>query len=261
MPSQMGKEIRMSKILHPEGPAIIVAADQGLSMGALAGLEDIESGLRKVIAAGVDALILSPGQAGREAHLFKGKQAPALLVRSDWSNVARDESFPLPRKEMAHVSVSGARHAAFLGACGVVASFYVGYRDDEDEADNLEAVSKLAAECLQYGMPLLVESIPFGDRITEHNYVDSAKMAARMSLEAGADAVITPYTGSQSSMKEIVVASGAAPVLLLLDDKDEGGVAKALRAGVKGVVMGGSIFRKDASASIKDIRELVNQGA
>ena len=263
MSSQMGKEIRLSKFLDPSVPAaIVVKADQGLAVGPIAGLEDMESGLAAIIAAGVDGVLLSPGQAGRQAHLFKGRRAPALLVRSDWSNVARTESFPLPWKRMTHVAVAGARHAAFLGAQGIVASFYVGYRDDEDEADNLEAISQLAAECFQYGLPLLVEALPVGERVTQHNYVDSLKMSGRMSLEAGADGIIVPYAGARSSMREVVEAAGAAPVLLLVADvMDAKSVSESVRAGVRGVVIGGAAFGEGGQSSIRELSKLLGRGA
>ncbi len=260
--SQMGKEIRLSKFLDPSGrAAIVVKADQGLALGPVPGLEEMASGLGAIVSAGVDAVILSPGQAAKQAHLFKGRRAPALLVRSDWSNVARTQSFPLPWKRMTHVAVAGAKHAAFLGAHGLVASFYVGYKDDEDEADNLQSVSQLAAECLQYGLPLLVEALPLGERITEQNYLDSLKMAGRMSLEVGADGIIVPYAGSERSMRDVVEAAGAAPVLLLLSGvKDGEGISESVRAGVKGVVIEATGLGEDVGPSIAGLSRLLGRG-
>jgi DhnA family fructose-bisphosphate aldolase class Ia len=176
-----------------------------------------------------------------------------LLVRSDWSNVARDESFPLPWKRMTHVTLTGAKHAAFLGAAGIVASFYVGYRDDGDEANNLEAVSNLAGDCSKYGLPLFVEAVPAGERISDHNYLDSIKMSARMSLEAGADAVIVPFAGSDSGMGEIVEASGTAPVILNLGAGDDEAARSSLGAGVRGVVLGAQDFEPGAVSALREM--------
>lgn len=254
----MGKELRISRFLDPgDGCAIIVKADQGLALGPIEGLEDIESSIAGIMSANVDGVVLSPGQAGRQAHLFKGKAAPAMLVRSDWSNVMRDQSFPLPWKRMTHVAISGAGHAAYLGAEGIVASFYVGYRDDQDEANNIEAISHLGAECFQYGLPLLVEALPLGERITEHNFLDSLKMSARMSLEAGADGLIVPYGGSRASMGEIVSASGKAPVLLMVDEVERQVVADAIDAGVRGVVLGRTAFVRGPREAVQRLRELL----
>ncbi len=258
----MGKDLRLSKILDPDAPpAVIAKADQGLALGPVQGLEDMASGLKRLVSAGVDGVIVSPGQVGRHVDLFRGKRAPALLVRCDWTNAGRREGFPLPMKDMAHVPVSGARHAAFLGAHAAVATFYVGYKDDRDEADNLEALSTLAAECFEYGLPFLAEAIPFGERITEHNYVDSAKMACRMSLEAGADGVIVPYTRTTQAMSEVVEASGKAPVLLLVgEDVGLGEVRSSSKAGVSGVVLEEHFLRTDVCAAVTEIRSALDRG-
>ena len=257
MTSHMGKEIRLSKIIDPEGSvAVMVKADEGLSVGPVGGLEKIEGGLKRAIDAGVDGLVLGPGQASRMAHLFRGKTAPALLVRSDWSNVGRGEDFPLPWKRMTHVSVAGARHAAFLGAHAIVASFFVGYRDDQDEADNIEVLSRLGAECFEFGLPLLAEAIPTGDRITDKNYVDSVKMAGRMSLEAGADAIAVPFTGSRATMKEVVDSSGDAPVLLISGEQEDKAIKASLRAGARGVLLGAEVFGGDLEVTVSGIRKV-----
>jgi len=255
MTSQMGKEIRMSKIVDPEGgPAVIIRADDGLSLGPVDGLEVMEDGLKRAIAAGVDGLVLGPGQAAMMAHLFRGKSAPTLLVRSDWSNAQRGEDFPLPRKRMTHVIVAGAEHAVFLGAHAIVASFFVGYRDDQDEADNIETLSSLGAECFECGLPLLVEAVPSGERITEKNFVDSVKMAGRMSLEAGADAIAVPFTGSGARMREVVKSSGGAPVFLVSEEPDPRAIKASLKAGVSGIILGAEVFGGDVAAAVTAAR-------
>ena len=261
MSSQVGKAIRLSKILDPKGgPAVLLRADGGLALGPVPGLEDIESALRAAILAGVDGIVLGPGQAGRHIEHFRGRAGPGLIIRSDWSNAGRGETFPLPRKTTTHVPVSGARHASFLGGQAVICTFYVGYRDDLDEADNLEAVSGLAAECFDRGLPLLVEAIPFGERITQHNRVDSIKMAGRMSLEAGADAIIVPYTGSKSTMSEIVESSGESPVILLLEGEDTQAVKRSIRAGVQGVMVGEYAFASGVKPALESIRQALGKG-
>jgi len=258
MTSQMGKDIRMSKIIDPEGgPAVIIRADDGLSLGPVDGLEVMEDGLNGAIEAGVDGLVLGPGQAARMAHLFRGKSAPALLVRSDWSNAQRGEDFPLPWKRMTHVTVAGAEHAVFLGAHALVASFFVGYRDDQDEADNIETLSKLGAECFECGLPLLVEALPSGERITEKNFVDSVKMAGRMSLEAGADAIAVPFTGSGAKMKEVVRSSGEAPVFLISDYPDPRAIKASLKAGISGIMLNAGVFGGNIAAAVAGARSSV----
>jgi DhnA family fructose-bisphosphate aldolase class Ia len=257
MSQQTGKEIRLSKVIEPDAVSLIVNADRGLALGPTAGLVEMRSGLESIAEAGVEAITLSPGEAARNTEIFRGKRAPALLVRSDWTNFERDSSFPLPRKETTHVLVAEADHAAYLGACGLVATFFVGYRDDRDEADNLESISRLAAGCFQFGMPLLAEAKPFGERVSERNYVDSLKMAARMALEAGSDAVICPYPGDASSVGDIIEASGGAPVLLLVEDVDGKVIADCIDSGISGLVLSGAAVGEGAASAIGEVRQIM----
>ncbi len=100
-----------------------------------------------------------------------------------------------------------------------------------------------------------------GERVTEHNYLDSLKMSGRMSLEAGADGIIVPYAGAGSSMREVVEAAGTAPVLLLVSDvMDVKSVSESVRAGVKGVVVGGSAFGEGARPSVRELSKLLGRG-
>ncbi len=258
MPSQTGKEIRLSRVVGDGPPSLIVSADRGLALGPTPGLVDMRSGLEEMIGVGVDAITLSPGEASRQVDFFKGKRAPSLLVRSDWTNADRDGSFPLPRKETTHVSVSGAEHASYLGACGLVVTFFVGYVDDGDEADNLESVSNQASECSRCGMPLIAEARPFGERISEGNYSDSLKMAARMALEAGSDAVMVPASQELGCTGDIVEASGDAPVLLVLKERAEDDVlVRGLEAGVGGIVLAGSCLEEGIHAEIERVRNIM----
>jgi DhnA family fructose-bisphosphate aldolase class Ia len=158
MTSQVGKAIRLSKILDPKGgPALLLRADVGLALGPVAGLEDMESALRSAVSAGVDGVVLGPGQAGRHIDLFKGRNGPSLL-------------------------------------------------------------------------------------------------------EAGADAIIVPYTGSRSTMSEVVESSGHAPVLLLVEG-DEGAIKPSINAGVRGVLVAEYAFASGLGPALESIHKALGKGA
>lgn len=225
-------------------------------LGPIAGLLDLGETV-KTLKNYVDAVILSPGQAGRLIHLFRGRAAPALLVRVDWANVFRDETFVLPAQKIRYVTVASAGEALALGASGIIAFFFIGHADDEDEARNVGSIAILARESERLGVPLLVECIPIGERITETNYVECVDMATRMAVEAGADAIAAPYTGSVESFQKIIDAAKVPAFVLDIEDKNQDFliVAKdALDAGASGVIAGKRVLQ--ATEPAKNLKKL-----
>ena len=244
MPIIFGKAIRLGQLMNAEDErSIIFEADEGLMLGPTPGLSNLPETV-SMAKDKVDGIVLSSGQVERSVEHFRGKGAPALLVRADWTNAFRDETYFLPTRNVRHVLNLKPNDAVALGASALTAFLLVGYDDDEDEARNLETIAMLARESEKFGLPLLVECIPIGGRITEMNYLDCAKLATRMAVEAGADIVATPYTGSANSFKEIVDAS-KTPVLTLDRRIDASrlleAVEESLKAGAAGVVIGRSV--------------------
>lgn len=242
-----GKALRLSEFINPkDGRTLLLKMDQGMMVGPLEATVDLERAVEK-FSEYVDGIILSPGQAGRLIKCFLGRSAPALLVRADWTNLFRDESFTLPVQKIEHVMVASALEALTLGAYCVVAFFFVGYEDDEDEARNMNAVTALARESERVGIPLLVEAMPIGPRITKTNYAECTDLAMRMAVEAGADVVAVPYTGDTGSFRRIVEAA-KVPVLTLDFGNTEktpiGIVKEALEADASGIIVGARTLRE-----------------
>ncbi len=241
-----GKVLRLSEFINPEdGKSVILEADQGLMLGPVTGLVELDETVKNSKSE-VDAIVLSPGQAGRLIQHFRGRKAPALIVRADWANVFRDETFVLPAEKVRHVTVVSASEALAFGASGIMAFFIVGYEDDEDEAQNMNTLASLARESDRLGVPLLVEALPFGARVTKTNYTDCVDLAMRMSIEAGADAVAVPYTGDIGSFRKIVDAAKVPVFTLDVGNTTKGPVeiaTEALKAGASGIVTGTKIFQ------------------
>jgi len=263
MPIILGKAIRLGQLMNAEDErAIIFEADEGLMLGPTRGLSNLSETV-SMAKDKADGIVLSSGQVDRSVEHFRGKGAPALLVRADWTNAFRDETHFLPTRNVRHILNVKPKDAVALGASALAAFLLVGYDDDEDEARNLETIAMLARESEKFGLPLLVECIPIGGRITEMNYLDCAKLATRMAVEAGADIVATPYTGNIASFREIVDAS-KTPVLMLDRRIDAERVLEAveesLKAGATGVVVGRSVHRAaNPLAQLTAIHELVHR--
>ena len=261
--SSAGKAFRLSEFIDPEdNKAVIVAADQGLMLGPIRGSRDLEKTVKMAVDGGVDAVVLSPGQVGRMIHHFQGKKAPALIVRADWTNAPRSESFVLPAKEIRRVTIVDAEDAAALGASAVIAFFCVGY--EEDEACSMKSVAILARSCNRFGMPLIVEATPIGERVTPTNFADCVDLAMRMAVEAGADVIAVPYTGDVKSFRKITEAA-KVPVFVLDTEVSPArdilkAATEALEAGAAGVIARNSVFQAtDPLERIETMRKAIHR--
>jgi len=257
----------LSKILDPpDGRGVVVAADHGFMLGSIEGVEDLEGTLSRVVEGRPDAILLSPGQAARLNHLFRGRDAPALLVRADWTNAFRDKTYTLPARTVHRRAVAEARDAISLGASAIVTYYFMGHSDDEREAQNLRLMASFARQCDKMGLPLIVEPLPMGERVTGANFADLATAAVRIAAEAGADAIKAVYTGDVETFSSLVKAAGI-PVLILggakaktLRDALEI-VDEALEAGAAGVVYGRQVLQaSDPAQFVRSVRAIVHEG-
>ncbi|MEM2962257.1 MAG: hypothetical protein QXY01_04490 [Candidatus Bathyarchaeia archaeon] len=240
-----GRDLRLAEFLRPEDRrSLIVEMDGGLMLGPVQGLVKLGEALER--AGGADAVVLTLGQIKRVYGRLRGRAAPAPIIRADWTNMLRREDHALPALDVKHVMVAEAEDIALSGAAAGAVFFLVGYDRDRDEAKNMEDVARLARGCAELSIPLLVQAIPFGPRITKENLFDCISMAARMALEAGADVVAAPYPGSSKLLRELV-DSIRAPLLLW----DRGYDAEKLKdlcreavdSGAAGMMVGEGLFK------------------
>jgi DhnA family fructose-bisphosphate aldolase class Ia len=186
-------EYRLKEFLpSPDQRVVLLDASAGLSLGVLPGLEHFISALQPVLS-GLDGLVCSPGQLRRMTN--RTRSDAALLVRMDWTNTLRGESFPLPPESVEHISILAAVDALELGATAMVMSFMLGY-DEVIEADCLKATVQLALSGKELGLPLVVEVLPNGPRVSLPG--KAVELGASYALEGGADVVIVPYPGIES---------------------------------------------------------------
>ena len=262
-----GKMLRLGKIFDPnDGRAVVVAADHGFMLGTIKGVENLEDTLKKVIGGGPDAILVSPGQAARLNYLFHGRKSPALLVRADWTNAFRTKKYTLPLRSIKRTAVASARDALALGASGIVTYYFIGHGDDEVEARNFRLMAMFARECEKVGLPFIVEPLPMGERVTGANFAELVAAGIRIAVEAGADAIKTPYTRDVETFRRAVKAAGA-PILVLGGAKAKTMrdalevVVEALEAGAAGVVYGRqTIQAPDPAEFVRSVRAVVHQG-
>jgi class I fructose-bisphosphate aldolase len=240
-----GKAIRGGRIWGKDGKAMLVAADHGLMLGPISGVENLEATLRKIIQGGADGILISPGQAMRIHHLFHGKNAPAMIIRGDYLSGFRNLTYTLPNESIHQFKSIEPKKALALGASAMVVYYLIGRPDDplNDEATNIKVISKMAEESEACGLPFIIEPMPYGPRVTGSNYVDLLRISIRIAEEIGADGIKIPYSGDPESFREIC-RSVSIPVFILGGAKSKTYreavemVEEAMRAGASGTVFG-----------------------
>jgi class I fructose-bisphosphate aldolase len=262
-----GKEVRLSRIIDPrDDRAVVIAADHGYMLGPIKGVIDLGRTVSSVASGGADGILLSPGQAAKIGHLFKGRDAPAMLIRADWTNAFRSKTYTLPSRHIQHRYMTSPSQAMALGADAIVIYFFMGYADDAEEAEHVSKVARFAKECDSIGLPFIVEPIPFGERITGANNNELVKISIRMSAELGADAIKAPYTNDVEFYKEVVRSAGI-PILILGGAKSKTlrdaleVVEEALESGARGTVFGRNVIQApDPGAMVRSICQVVHGG-
>lgn len=188
-----GLDYRLKEFLPlPERHTVILDASAGLSLGTLPGLEDFHTALQPLLPH-LDGLVCSPGQLRRMGN--RTRADAALLVRGDWTNTLRSQTFPLPPETATHATLLNAEDALELGATAMVVSFLLGY-EEAIEADCLKSMVQLALAGKQLSLPVIVEVLPSGPRISLPG--KAVELGASFALEGGADVIVVPYPGKES---------------------------------------------------------------
>ena len=124
----------------------------------LEGIEDMEPVIDGLVAAGPDALLLSPGQAGL-LQRRPGRDKPALVLRLDVPDIYGREHPDRPTCTMVSDPVELA--VRLDAACVVLNLLDVPGKPSLRQAC-LANVGALRSACDRAGMPLMVEPVPLG---------------------------------------------------------------------------------------------------
>jgi class I fructose-bisphosphate aldolase len=255
--SFIGKSVRLSRILNPKG-TLIFAFDHWLEHGPVDFPEDRidpRKILEKVVEAGVDGVMLTPGDARLLHDIWVGRTS--LIVKITGKTNLRPED-----KRLVQSAIGAVEDAVRLGADAVAATVYWGSPWEDVMVERWVAIRE-AAEL--YGLPALQLAYPRGPTIKNRYALDIVMYGVRAAVGVGADLIKTYYTGSKETFAKVVEAASGIPVAM------SGGPArdnpidflrdlKAVReAGAVGAVVGRNIFQaKDikamARACIKVIR-------
>ncbi|RME85135.1 MAG: deoxyribose-phosphate aldolase [Caldilineae bacterium] len=225
---------RQHHIFRPDGRTLICAMDHGMISGPDRGIENMAATLRRVIAGGVDAVMVSYGTARRFTEVL----APVgLVLRMDGAGTV------LGTMDGPGAQFYAVEDALRLGADALCVTAFPASRHEEATLKTLAAVIRTAHG---WGLPVMAEMVPGGfDSGPEHRTLERVALAARVAAELGADWVKVPYVPGF----EYVVETCYVPVLVL------GGahrpdvaatldmVQSAMQAGARGAVIGRNIWK------------------
>lgn len=241
--------------LGTDGRYLIVPMDHGITIGAVAGLGEIESTIDAVTSGGADAILTQRGIAPR---VHSHKNGAGYIVHLNGSTAIGPDA----NDKRLTGTVEGAIRA---GADAVSYHINVG---SEYEPAQIEALAEVTETAERYGIPVLAMTYARGRHLTgadpEH---DSANLAhaVRIGEELGADLIKTAYSGNADTFERVVEAT-RLPVVIAggargTDLETAEMVRGAIDAGAAGVSMGRSIFQHDDPEAItRAVSGVIHEG-
>jgi fructose-bisphosphate aldolase/2-amino-3,7-dideoxy-D-threo-hept-6-ulosonate synthase len=234
-----GKQARLDRI-GTDDRYFVVPMDHGITLGAVAGLADIESTIDAVTRGGADAVLTQKGIAPR---VHDNKNGAGYVVHLNGStDIGPDE-----RDKRITGTVEDAIRA---GADAVSFHINVG---SQYEPEQLSALADVTSDAEAYGLPVLAMTYARGPDVSDEShteaYAEDLAHAARLGEELGADLIKTSYSGDPNSF-ERVVESTRLPVMIAggskgTDRETLSMVRGAVDAGAAGVSMGRSVFQHE----------------
>lgn len=249
----IGKKIRIERIINRKtGRTVIVPMDHGVSVGPVAGIENMSETIDEVASGGANAVIEHKGMVGT-GHRGYGRDIGLIIHLSASTSLGPDPDHK--------VMVTSVEKALKIGGDAVSVHVNVG---SDMEPEMLETLGITAEICDEWGMPLIAMMYPRGERIADEHNVDVVKLAARAGAELGADIIKTNYTGDPETFAEVVNGC-PVPVVIAGGPKVETNeqllqmVKNAVNVGGAGVAIGRNIFQAESPRkTTRAIAEIVH---
>jgi fructose-bisphosphate aldolase/2-amino-3,7-dideoxy-D-threo-hept-6-ulosonate synthase len=255
----LGKRMRMKKVIDPAGASIICALDHGMTSPTfLTPLADIEARTAEAVAGGANVIMMSKGMIRRAEPAFSRETALALLLSAS-ANAGEDR----PRV----VQVAEVEEACRLGADAVV--LFVALTG-ETEPGMISTLAAIGGECERLGIPFIAEAefpttYATVEDLSAAYGLDYLRRNVRLCAELGADIVKTNWPGNAEEFGELVEATSGVPVVLAggtrVDDREllermEG----ALSVGAIGCSVGRNIFmHRDPEAITRALSRVIRE--
>lgn len=241
MVTDVGKTMRMKRVIDPDGVSVICALDHGMTSPTfLEPLADITRRTREAVSGGSNVIMMSKGMIRIAAEGFSPTTSLALLLSA---SASPDGDRPQI------VQIAEVEEALTLGADAVVLFTALGGDTEPGMIDILSAVGR---ECAILGMPFIAEAefpttYATVEELKQQYGFEYLRRNVRLCAELGADIVKTNWPGDQDSFAKCIEAANGIPVVLaggsrLEDDELLSRMEQAMAVGAIGCSVGRNIF-------------------
>jgi len=249
MTAQVGKSMRLKRVIDPAGVSVICALDHGMtSPKFLEPLADILARTAETVAGGANVIMMSKGMIRLAHPAFTPSTSLALLLSAS-ANPEKGE----PRV----VQIAEIEEALRLGADAVVLFTALG---GDWEVEMVRTLAAVGRECAAAGMPMIAEAefpttYASVEELKNKYGFEYLRRNVRLCAELGADIVKTNWPGDQEQFSRLVEAANGIPVVLaggsrLEDSELLQRMEAAMAAGAIGCSVGRNIFMHRSPESI-----------
>jgi DhnA family fructose-bisphosphate aldolase class Ia len=247
--SQVGKSMRLKRVIDPAGVSVICALDHGMTSPTfLEPLSDIAARTKEAVAGGANVIMMSKGMIRLAEPAFSPITSLALLLSASAN----------PEKGQPQViQIADVEEAARLGADAVVLFTALA---GETEAAMIRTLAGVGKECATLGIPFIAEAefpttyASVSDLKDQYGF-EYLRRNVRLCGELGADIIKTNWPGDEESFAKLVQAANGIPVVLaggsrLEDDELLGRMESAMNVGAIGCSVGRNIFMHKSPEAI-----------
>jgi fructose-bisphosphate aldolase / 2-amino-3,7-dideoxy-D-threo-hept-6-ulosonate synthase len=239
--TDVGKAMRMKRVVDPAGVSVICALDHGMTSPTfLEPLAAIEDRTREAVAGGSNVIMMSKGMIRKALPAFGPTTSLALLLSAS-ANPDGD------RPEV--IQIAAVEEALALGADCVVLFTALG---GDTEPSMIDVLAGVGRACAELGMPFIAEAefpttYATVEELKQQYGFEYLRRSVRLCAELGADIVKTNWPGDQESFAKLIEATSGIPVVLaggsrLKDAELLTRMEQAVAAGAIGCSVGRNIF-------------------
>lgn len=245
MNTNLGKAMRLKRVIDPEGVSIICALDHGMTAPTfLEPLAGITERTAEAIRGGANVIMMSKGMIRVAEPAFSPTTSLALLLSAS-ANPDGDR----PRI----VQIAEVEEALVLGADAVVLFTALG---GDTEPEMIDILAGVGRECERLGMPFIAEAefpttYATVEELAQRYGFEYLRRNVRLCAELGADIVKTNWPGDPDSFAKLVEAASGIPLVLAGGSRLEDAellwrMQVAVEAGAIGCSVGRNIFMHPA---------------
>lgn len=266
----MSVQPRLNRLLGADGKCFDVAIDHGIfgEPTFLAGIENMLTAVKTIVAANPDAVQLSRGQ----AHLLQeipGKQKPALVLRTDTTNVY---GRTLPSYLFSQLMENAVEQALVLDAAAVVVNLLLLPGQPELYHQSVAHIGKLKPACERYGMPLMIEPLVMQSNERAGGYMVDGNLEkivtlVRQAVELGADIIKADPCDDASEYHQVIETAAGIPVLVrgggrVSDEEILERTLALMQQGAAGIVYGRNVLQHaHPDRMTRALMAIVHEGA